>query len=250
LPVGQTGLVLRYLLPDVLPVVLPGAPPGLPALPGVLAALPPVLPVLPGVPPLVPAEVLPDVPPALLPVLDDCAECSLDESLPSLFLSSLLKSFSSAVSLASDFEMEPSLSLSRLLKDALPVLEAPADEDDLSAEEDLSDEDDPLEAEPPLADEPVVAFSLDWLVLGAAELPLEALLSLSPPACAANGTANTAAMAAAIRVLRFIRRSPQVNVGPTGKTWNSIPRGVRSRVGHSYEECNGAINVRVRNVTE
>ena len=158
--------------------------------------------------------------PALPPVLlASAAECSSFESLPSLFLSSVLKSFSSAVSLASDIEMEPSLSLSRLLNDAVPdapVLaepEAPVLEDEVLGVDDASLEGLSAELELPVDElpvEPLLIEPLDWLVLGEAALPLE--VDFSVLLCACTDAAKAVAMAAAIRVLLFIRDSPQVNV--------------------------------------
>lgn len=135
--------------------------------------------------------VLPVVLLPLAPVLAASpAMYSLSESLPSPSLSSALN-----------------LALPPVLEDALlGELELPVLEDDLSAEDEL-----PVDA-------PLLVEPLDWLVLGElaelvlgelAELPLEAL---SPAACTAKGTAKTAATAAAIRVLRFIRDLLRVNV--------------------------------------
>jgi hypothetical protein len=220
----------------------------------VLPVLPPVLGAVLGVVVLGEVVLLPeplDVPlllgevvllpvPALPPVLlASAAECSSFESLPSLFLSSLLKSFSRAVSLASDIEMEPSLSLSRLLNDAVPdapalalaepeapvledevlgVVELPVLEDEVLGVDDASVEGLSADVELPvdeLPDEPLLIEPLDWLVLGEAALPLE--VDLSVLLCACTDAAKAAAMAAAIRVLLFIRNSPQGKCCSTGK---------------------------------
>ena len=177
--------------------------------------------------------------PALPPVLlASAAECSSLESLPSLFLSSELKSFSRAVSLASDIEMEPSPSLSRLVNDAVPDApelalaepEAPVPEDEVLGEVELPVLEDEvlgvddvsveglsaeLELVDELPDEPLLIEPLDWLVLGEAALPLE--VDLSVLLCACTDAAKAAAMAAAIRVLLFIRDSPQGKCCSTGK---------------------------------
>lgn len=178
-----------------------------------------VLPLVPGV--VLGVVVLGEV--VLLPEpLEPLAPLLLGEVVLPVVLLPLVPVLAVSPAMYSLSESLPSPSLSRALNLALPELdEAPALEEDLSAEEELLGElelpelEDDLSAEDELPvdalpDEPLLIDPLDWLVLGElAELPLEAL---SPAACTAKGTAKTAATAAAIRVLRFIRSLLRVNV--------------------------------------
>ena len=120
------------------------------------------------------------VPPVLL-APDFSPACaagsSLAESLPSLSLSSLAKSFSCGEPFASSREIEPSLFLSRLCNVAAPEALAPED------------------AEPEVAGEPPELCG--WVALGALVVPLGAEL-LPPDVCAAKGKAKAAATAKAI----------------------------------------------------
>lgn len=152
------------------------------------------------VPLLLGEVVLPLVLPPLAPLLAvSPARYSLSESLPSLSLSSDLNLALAALSLDED----------------APVLE----------DEVLGDEDEPVLGElallEELPEEPLLIEPLDWLVLGEAELPLVDL-SVLLLLCAWTDAAKAAAMAAAIRVLLFIRESPQGKCCSTGKLSHRI----------------------------
>lgn len=154
-----------------------------------------------------PDALLPDgvepalVPPALLeltlsPACSGAAACSSRESLPSPFLSSVLKSLSCGVPLASSLLMKPSLSLSNPWN----IFSAPDIVAPVPAEPALPDAVEP-DPEEPAAEPFSVALGALVVLLGLA-LPADPLLL--PVVCAANGAAKAAATAKAITVLTFI----------------------------------------------
>lgn len=146
----------------------------------------------------------------LSPACSGAAASSSGESLPSPFLSSLLKSFSCGVPFASSFEMKPSLFLSSDLN----IFSAPPSDFDWLEDPAPAEPEDPPLADPeaPELDEPDDPL-LEGEVLGVLgvalvlpELPLDALslAALSSAAWAARGRAKAAATAAAIMVFTFI----------------------------------------------